>query len=85
MHKAQKEDFVFSKERNYGGSSAEVLPLDTFALPANVENGMRVVHQTGQWYLWVDALCITQHDATELQHYNRSISFTGMYLPQFAQ
>ncbi|OAL51013.1 HET-domain-containing protein [Pyrenochaeta sp. DS3sAY3a] len=67
IYKAQGSDFIYSKKRHHDGTTTKVLPLDAIALPATVEDAMRVVQQIGQRYLWVDALCITQDDPIELQ------------------
>jgi hypothetical protein len=40
--------------------------LDTIPLPKTVEDAMYMVKHVGERYLWVDALCITQYDPTEL-------------------
>lgn len=67
VYKARGSDFIHSKKRYHDGSTTKVLPLDAIALPATVEDAMRVVQQIGHRYLWVDALCITQDDPIELQ------------------
>lgn len=64
MVDAVAERYAAATQQIKSGRLADT-ELDIEALPKTVRDAMAVISSLGQRYLWVDALCINQHDAEQ--------------------